>query len=104
MVIRLLDGYLSEMIEVIFRHQGTVEQLIGDEIVVLFGVTEDAADAPGRAVRAAIDMVAAVRGSRRWAADGLPRFDIGVGIASGPVMAGTIGSAERRELIVVGRP
>ncbi len=37
-VIRLLDGYLAEMIEVIFRHQGTVEQLIGDEIVVLFGV------------------------------------------------------------------
>jgi adenylate cyclase len=104
-VIRLLDGYLNEMIDVIFRHQGTVEQLIGDEIVVLFGVTEGALDAPARAVRAAADMVAAVRGlSARWGADGLPRFDIGVGIASGPVMAGTIGSAERRELIVVGRP
>ena len=104
-VIRLLDGYLNEMIEVIFRHQGTVEQLIGDEIVVLFGVTEAGHDAPGRAVRAAIDMVAAVRRlSARWAADGLPRFDIGVGIASGQVMAGTIGSADRRELIVVGRP
>ena len=104
-VIRLLDGYLAEMIDVIFRHQGTVEQLIGDEIVVLFGLTEDGADAAGRAVRAAIDMVAAVRGlARRWTAEGLPRFDIGVGIASGPVLAGTIGSAERRELIVVGRP
>jgi class 3 adenylate cyclase len=104
-VIGLLDGYLNRMIEVIFRHQGTVEQLIGDEIVVLFGVTEGAADAPGRAVRAALDMVAAVRElSARWAADGQPRFDIGVGIASGPVMAGTIGSAQRRELIVVGRP
>jgi adenylate cyclase len=104
-VIRLLDGYLSEMIEVIFRHQGTVEQLIGDEIVVLFGVAEGGADAPQRAVRAAVEMVAAVQGlSRRWAADGLPRFDIGVGISSGPVMAGTIGSEQRRELIVVGRP
>ena len=104
-VIRLLDGYLAEMIEVIFRHQGTVEQLIGDEIVVLFGLAEAAPDAPGRAVRAAIDMVAAVRGlARRWAAEGVPRFDIGVGIASGPVLAGTIGSAERRELVVVGRP
>jgi len=104
-VIRLLDGYLAEMIDVIFRHQGTVEQLIGDEIVVLFGVAEDASDAPARAVRAAIDMVAAVRHlARRWATEGLPRFDIGVGIASGPVLAGTIGSAERRELIVVGRP
>jgi len=104
-VIRLLDGYLAEMIDVIFRHQGTVEQLIGDEIVVLFGLTEDGADAPARAVRAALDMVAAVRGlARRWATEGLPRFDIGVGIASGPVLAGTIGSAQRRELIVVGRP
>jgi class 3 adenylate cyclase len=104
-VIRLLDGYLAEMIEVIFRHQGIVEQLIGDQIVVLFGLAEDGQDAPVRAVRAATDMIAAVRRlAARWAADGLPRFDIGVGIASGPVLAGTIGSAERRELIVVGRP
>jgi adenylate cyclase len=50
-------------------------------------------------------MVAAVRElSAGWGSEGLPRFDIGVGIASGPVMAGTIGSAERRELVVVGRP
>jgi adenylate cyclase len=104
-VIRLLDGYLNEMIEVIFRHQGTVEQLIGDEIVVLFGLTDEGQDAPPRAVRAAIDMVAAVRRlSAGWARNELPRVDIGVGISSGPVMAGTIGSAERRELIVVGRP
>jgi adenylate cyclase len=104
-VIRLLDAYLARMIEVIFRYQGTVEQLIGDEIVVLFGVAEGGQDAPARAVRAAVDMVAAVRElSAGWAAEGLPRFDIGVGIASGPVMAGTIGSADRRELVVVGRP
>ena len=104
-VIRLLDAYLARMIEVIFRHGGTVEQLIGDEIVVLFGVAEGGEDAPARAVRAAVEMVDAVRDlSAGWAADGLPRFDIGVGIASGPVMAGTIGSADRRELVVVGRP
>ena len=104
-VIRLLDGYLNRMLEVIFRHQGTVEQLIGDEIVVLFGVTERTGDAPRRAVSAALDMVAAVRElSAEWALARRRRFDIGVGIASGPVMAGTIGSAERRELIVVGRP
>jgi class 3 adenylate cyclase len=103
-VMRLLNEYFTVMIDVIFRHQGTVEQLIGDEIVALFGVPEGAADAPERAVRAALDMVGAVRElSARWAEAGLPVFDIGVGISSGTVMAGTIGSDRRRELIVVGR-
>ncbi len=104
-VIRLLDEYFHEMIEVVFRHQGTVEQLIGDEIVALFGVLESGSDAPSRAVRAAIDMIAGVRQlAARWGAADLPSFDVGIGISSGRVMAGTIGSERRRELIVVGSP
>lgn len=103
-VSRLLNDYFAEMIDVIFSHQGTVEQLIGDEIVALFGVPEGTADAPQRAVRAAIDMVAAMRAlGIRWANEGLPTFDIGVGLSSGKVWAATIGSQRRRELIVVGR-
>jgi adenylate cyclase len=103
-VIRLLNEYFSAMIDVIFSHQGTVEQLIGDEIVALFGVTEGGQDAAGRAVGTAIDMVEQVEGlAARWKADGLPTFGIGVGISSGPVWAATIGSDRRRELIVVGR-
>jgi class 3 adenylate cyclase len=103
-VIQLLNEYFAAMIDVIFRHQGTVEQLVGDEIVALFGVPEPGADVALRAVRAAADMVAAVRRlAARWAADGRPTFDIGVGISSGRVLAGTIGSDRRRELIVVGR-
>src|SRR4030095_16636558 len=48
-MIRLLNDYFTEMIEVIFGHQGTVEQLIGDEIVALFGVPESVEAAPQRA-------------------------------------------------------
>jgi class 3 adenylate cyclase len=104
-VIGLLDEYFNEMVELIFRHGGTVEQLIGDEIVALFGGPGPRADAAAAAVRAALDMVAAVaRLNARWTAQGRPTFDIGVGIATGRVMAGTIGSERRRELIVVGRP
>jgi adenylate cyclase len=104
-VIRLLDEYFNEMIDVIFRHGGTVEQLIGDEIVALFGVPQPGRDAAADAVSAALDMVHAVATlGRRWAAEGRPAFDIGVGLSSGPVMAGTIGSDRRRELIVLGRP
>ena len=104
-VIHLLDEYFNAMIDVIFRHQGTVEQLIGDEIVALFGVHEVDGDAAARAVQAALDMVGEVRLlAGRWAAAGRPVFDIGIGISSGRVMAGTIGSGQRRELVVVGRP
>jgi adenylate cyclase len=104
-VIGLLDEYFNEMIDLIFRHGGTVEQLIGDEIVALFGGPETREDAAVAAVRAGIDMVAAVAGlNARWTAERRPNFDIGIGISSGRVMAGTIGSDRRRELIVVGRP
>lgn len=103
-VIGLLDEYFTEMIDVIFRHQGTVEQLVGDEIVALFGVPDSGPDVALRAVRAATDMVAAVeRLAAGWAAAGRPTFDIGVGISSGRLMVGTIGSDRRRELVVVGR-
>jgi class 3 adenylate cyclase len=104
-MIRLLDEYFNRMIEIIFGHGGTVEQLIGDEIVALFGVPEGPEDAAVRAVAAAVDMIDGMRDlARSWTAAGLPTFDIGIGLSSGRVMAGTIGSERRRELIVVGRP
>ena len=104
-VIRLLDEYFKEMVDIVFRHDGTLEQLIGDEIVALFGVHEGEGGAADRAVRAALEMTAAVGAlSDRWKSAGLPTFDIGVGLSSGRLMAGTIGSGRRRELIVLGRP
>jgi adenylate cyclase len=104
-MIRVLNEYFNAMIDVVFGHQGTVEQLIGDEIVALFGVLDGEVDAAARAVDAALDMIAGVQTLRDgWTAAGLPAFDIGVGLSSGQVMAGTIGSERRRELIVVGRP
>ncbi len=104
-VIRLLDEYFEEMVGIVFRHDGTVEQLIGDEIVALFGVHEGEEGAADRAVRAALEMTATVGAlSERWKAAGLPTFDIGVGLSSGRLIAGTIGSGRRRQLIVLGRP
>src|SRR5262249_30047039 len=60
-VIRLLNEYFTAMIDVVFGHQGTVEQLIGDEVVALFGVADKSQDAAVCAVRAAVDMVDATR-------------------------------------------
>ena len=80
-VVRLLDEYFSAMIDVIFRHQGTVEQLVGDEIVVLFGITEGH-DAATRAVRTAVDMVDTVQAlAARWRAEGFQPSASGSGSA-----------------------
>ena len=99
-VIRLLDEYFEEMVGIVFRHEGTVEQLIGDEIVALFGVHEGEEGAADRAVRAALEMTAAVGAlSDRWKSAGLPTFDIGVGLSSGRLIAGTIGRASCRERV-----
>ncbi len=104
-VIRLLNEYFGAMIDVIFGQQGTVEQLIGDEIVALFGIAEGSQGAAARAVRAALEMIDTVEAlAIRWKGESLPTFGIGVGISSGPVWAATIGSDRRRALIVVGRP
>ena len=68
-------------------------------------MVEPAPDGARRAVAAAVDMVDSVRRlSAQRVAERQSAFDIGVGISSGRVMAGTIGSDRRRELIVVGRP
>jgi class 3 adenylate cyclase len=103
--LRLMDEYFNRMTDVIFGHHGTVEQLVGDEIVALFGVPEGAEDAAARAIDAAVDMIDGVRDlGRRWRQAGWPTIDIGIGLSSGEVMVETIGSDRRRELIVVGRP
>ena len=104
-VIQLLDEYFKEMVGIIFDHDGTVEQLIGDEIVALFGVHEGEQGAADRAVRCALRMTTAVAAlTSGWKVAGRPTFDIGIGLSSGRLVAGTIGSARRRELIAVGRP
>ena len=73
------------MIDVIFAHQGTVEQLIGDEIVVLFGLTEDEPDAAarGRVRRARHGRRRCGRLAGALGRGGPAAFDIGVGISSG---------------------
>src|SRR5262245_57834686 len=74
-VIRLLNEYFSAMIEVVLRQQGTVEQLVGDEIVALFGIAEGGHDAAARAVRTAVDMVVTVETlAARWKKESHPTF------------------------------
>jgi adenylate cyclase len=102
-VVRDLNAYFTEMEAAIRQHRGLVLQYIGDEIEAVFGAPLADPDHAAHAVRAAVEMrgrLAAWNAARRDA--GATRLRHGIGIHSGPVIAGNIGSAERRAYTLVG--
>jgi adenylate cyclase len=102
-VAHLLREYFTEMVEIIFRHGGTLDKFIGDAIMALWGApfsTEDDAD---KAMRAAIDMQRKlIELNEHWQQTGKPPVQIGIGINAGQVFAGNIGSEQRLEYTVLG--
>lgn len=104
-VVSELNAYFTEMEAAIRAHGGLVLQYIGDQIEAVFGAPVRRGDHRDCAVRAAIEMR---RRLHRWnearAAQGKPRLDHGVGIHTGTVLAGNIGSADRLSYALVGDP
>jgi len=101
----LLDEYLREMTEIIFRYQGAIDEFAGDQLLAFFGIPLATPKGAENAVRAALDMVHRMGELRAsWAQRGLPGFRIGVGMSTGWVAVGNIGSEKRMELTVIGPP
>ncbi len=99
----LLTEYFTEMVEVVFAHGGTVDKFIGDALLAVWGAPLSAPDDPDRAVRAALAMRdRLVLLNRRWQASGRPALAIGIGISTGQVFAGYLGSERRLEYSVIG--
>jgi class 3 adenylate cyclase len=104
-MIGLLNRYLGRMTPVILQHRGTINEFIGDAILVLFGAPFERADDAERAVRCAWAMqreMAAFNAESR--AQGLPPLVMGIAVHSGKVVAGNIGSQDRMKYGVVGSP
>ncbi len=103
-VIRLLNAYLGAMTEVIHRHGGTIDEFIGDAILVVFGAPSAHPDDALRAVTCAVAMQRAMEGVNAWtSAEGLPHLEMGIGVHTGEVVVGNIGSELRAKYGVVGR-
>ncbi len=101
----LLNEYFEAMIEILFRHEGTLDKFIGDGLMAFFGDPEPQPDHAARAVRAALEMQQAVRrldAVRR--ARGDAPFAIRIGIHTGDVIVGNIGSSRRVSYTVLGSP
>ncbi|HJU20128.1 MAG TPA: GAF domain-containing protein [Stellaceae bacterium] len=101
--VAMLNDYFTEMVEVVFTHGGILDKYIGDALMAIFGAPVSGDADADNALGVASDMMQALkRFNRRRAERGLDPLDIGVGLATGEVLAGSIGSSKRMEYTVIG--
>ena len=102
-IVAQLNEYFGAMVDVLFRHQGTLDKFVGDMVMGLFGAPLPDAQHADHAVAAALEMsVELDRLNAAWQAQGRPVLDIGIGINSGEMIAGNIGSSAIMSYTVIG--
>ena len=102
-LVHLLNEYLTAMTDIVFKYEGLLDKYIGDAIMAVFGAPVDQPDHAMRSCRTALEMMATLKGlQQKWAAEGRPFVDIGVGINSGDMVVGNMGSNMRFDYTVMG--
>lgn len=102
-VVSLLNEYFASLTECIFRHDGTIDKFVGDAILAVFGSPEADPQHCRKAVLAGMEMQEAAREvSKRRKAKAEVSCEIGIGIHTGQVLHGFIGSPERMEFTIIG--
>lgn len=100
---QLLSEYFTEMTSILFRHGGTLDKFMGDAIMAFFGNPEPQPDHAKRAVLMALDMQEAIaRLNRKWAGEGRRTIGVGMGINTGDVTVGNLGSKDFLDYTVIG--
>ena len=101
----LLNQYLAEMTEIVFKHGGTLDKYIGDALMVFFGDPVAYEDHAERAVRTALEMRGRLEElQQRWMTRTQEFLTMGIGITTGYVTVGNIGIAKPDGLYGVGQP
>jgi adenylate cyclase len=102
-VVNTLNEYFEVMVDVLFQYQGTLDKFVGDEIIGLFGAPIAIDDAPYKAVACALMMLQGLEEfNRTRAAEGLQPIRIGIGINTGKVITGSIGSTRALQYTAIG--
>ncbi len=102
-LVQQLNEYFTRMVEIVFRNGGTVDKFVGDMVMALFGAPVDDVDHADAAVTTAVEMVRELGElNRRWAAESRVQLDIGIGVNSGDMIAGNIGSSAIMSYTVIG--
>lgn len=104
-LMRLLNDYFALVTEAVFRHGGMINKFIGDGILAVYNAPLDVAAHADAAVKSAIEIQAEMdRMNRRWSDWLAARLSVGIGIHSGTVFAGNVGSSRRMEYTIIGDP
>ena len=99
----MLNNYYALMFDAIIGHGGTVNQMIGDGLMAIFGAPAQQDDHAERAVRAALEMIELIGVyNQQQIAQNLPQIKIGIGIASGKMIAGFTGTQHRATYTCIG--
>ena len=102
-VVSQLNQLFTRMVGVVFEHRGTVDKFVGDMVMALYGAPLDDAEHADHAVQTALAMIRALHEMNRdWQRQGKPTLDIGIGINTGDMVAGNIGSDTIMSYTVIG--
>lgn len=102
-VVEFLNRYFSDVVRVVGEYDGMVDKFMGDAVMVLFGAPLSIGSEPERAISCALEIQLIVEEiNRELTVQGKAPLSVGVGINSGPVVAGNIGSQNRMEYTVIG--
>lgn len=102
-LVKFLNEYLTKMTDIVFKYDGLLDKYMGDAIMAIWGAPLDQSDHPLRACYTALEMVEELHLlQHKWATEGMPRLNIGIGINAGPMVVGNMGSERRFDYTVMG--
>ena len=102
-LVSLLNEFMTAMTQVIFRHDGVLDKYIGDAIMAFWNAPMEQPDHARRACAAALDMIGTLRELHAdWERRGVPKLELGIGINTGAMVVGNMGSRERLAYTVLG--
>ena len=104
-IVSMLNWYFEAIVDVIFRFEGTVDKYIGDEVMALFGAPVAMPDAPDKAVACALEVHRALEEMNKVREQyGEEPIRIGIGINTGEVVVGSMGSSKTMQYTCIGEP
>ena len=102
-LVRLMNDYLTPMTNIILNNSGTVDKYMGDAIMAFWGAPVEQPDHPVKACRTALEMVRRLDDIQsEWKERGIPKIRIGIGISTGRLTVGNMGSSTRFDYTVMG--